>query len=83
MITVVTKAFEAHGEQIESGTVVDSSGWRNEGRLLTCRFLRPATEDEVADFQVKPPAAASKKTVAKQTSKKGKKRTRKGPQQRR
>lgn len=72
MITVVTKPFESNGEQIESGRVVDSSAWRNESRLINCRFLREATESEVADFKKHPPkpnANANAKTKSKSKAK--------------
>jgi hypothetical protein len=50
MISVVVKAFEGPDGLLESGTTVDSTPWRNEGRLLNCRFIRPATDDEAAAF---------------------------------
>lgn len=65
MITVVQKPFEGEGRQLESGEVVDSSSWRNEGRLINTRHLRPATESEVEDFNVKPPAKKRKAKTAK------------------
>jgi len=65
MITVVQKPFNAEGQDLESGDVVDSTNWRNEGRLISCRFLRPATESEIEDFRVKPPASPLKRKTAK------------------
>ena len=73
MITVVTKAFKVSGNQeLPAGTVVDSTHWRNESRLINCRFLREATESEVADFKKNPPkarpAAKAKKAKAKRAT---------------
>lgn len=57
MIAVVVKPFEAEGRVLAAGTIVDSSAWRNEGRLINCRWLREATESEVADFKKNPTPA--------------------------
>ena len=46
MITVVAKPFSGPEGELPSGTVIDSSAWRNESRLINCRYLRPATESE-------------------------------------
>lgn len=62
MITVVTKPFEVDGYQLTSGQVVDSTTWRNESRLINCRFLREATESEVADFTKQPTPRRTKTT---------------------
>ena len=68
MITVVTKSFETQGQVLPAGEVVDSTTWRNEGRLINCRFLREATESEVAEFKKKPAPAPPKKKAAKPVS---------------
>lgn len=48
MVSVVQKPFESPGgHELPTGTIVDTSTWRNEQRLHNCRFLRPATESEV------------------------------------
>lgn len=60
MVSVVQKAFDGPGGEIRTGTIVDSTGWKNEMRLHNCRFLRPATETEAAEFRAgrtAPPAA--------------------------
>jgi hypothetical protein len=50
MITVVQKPFTSSGPQpLRSGAIVDSTGWRNEARLLRGRWLRPATPQEAAE----------------------------------
>lgn len=44
---VVGKSFERDGVRLESGTVVDVTGWRNANKLLMFRYLREARPGEV------------------------------------
>jgi hypothetical protein len=69
MVTVVVRPFEAAGKELKSGTVIDSTSWRNEARLINCRFLREATEREVADFKAKQAAPKTKAPAAKPAAK--------------
>lgn len=54
MVTVVTKVFDGPKGPLTPGTIVDSSAWRNEQRLLNTRFLRPATESEALELEDAP-----------------------------
>ncbi len=47
MFSTVVKAFDGPAGRLVPGTVVDSTEWRNEARLLSARYLRPATETEI------------------------------------
>lgn len=49
-IHVVMRPVSSAGGLIPSGTIVDTSQWRNAARLLTQRYLRPATSEEAASF---------------------------------
>lgn len=53
MISVVQKPFEASKVKLKPGTVVDSSGWPLEARLLNTRFLRQASPEEAATLKGK------------------------------
>lgn len=48
MMCVVQKEFTGAGEQFVRHQLVDGSMFRNEQVLITTRFLRPATQDEIA-----------------------------------
>ena len=50
MITVVQKHLEANKTNMKPGTIVDSSGWRNEALLIEQRRLRLANDTEKKDF---------------------------------
>jgi len=54
MQTIVQKPFRAEGKDLQSGTVVDSTGWRNEDALIRTRFLRPLQPGEEVPVQTKP-----------------------------
>jgi hypothetical protein len=47
-ICVVIKPFKAYGEPYETGDLVDASSFRNEGNLISSRYLRPASPEEYA-----------------------------------
>lgn len=47
-IHVVMRPVPAAGGFIPSGTVVDTRAWRNVNKLITQRYLRPATPEEAA-----------------------------------
>lgn len=51
MVSVVQKPFDGPGGEIPAGTVIDTTGWRNEQRLHNTRHLRAATETEVAELR--------------------------------
>ncbi len=52
-IHVVMRPVSSAGGLIPSGTIVDTSQWRNAARLLTQRYLRPATEAEAKTLAAK------------------------------
>lgn len=74
MLAVVQKGFAGPKRQLTTGTLVDTDGARNEKQLLACRFIRPATDSEMAaatakDSKVeivslKPPKAKAQKVAA-------------------
>ena len=47
MMCVVMKDFLGGGEEYVRNEVVDGGIFRNEAVLISTRFLRPATQDEV------------------------------------
>lgn len=47
-IHVVMRPVSSAGGLIPSGTVVDTRAWRNVSKLITQRYLRPATPEEAA-----------------------------------
>jgi hypothetical protein len=45
---VVSKSFEGEGgRKYEAGEMVEASGWRNTTLMVTHRYLRPLTPDEL------------------------------------
>lgn len=50
MLSVVIRDFLAD-RALKTGELVDTSGWRLERQLREQRFIRPATEDEIAEFR--------------------------------
>lgn len=49
---VVQKAFEGPMARVfQPGELVEADGWRNLDRLLTTRYLRTATADEIANAE--------------------------------
>ncbi len=47
-IHVVMRPVSSAGGLIPSGTIVDTRNWRNVAKLVTQRYLRPATTEEAA-----------------------------------
>lgn len=75
MITVVQKPFDGPEGPLASGIIVDSSRWRNEGRLLNCRYLRAASESEATELEVAdrtPPRPRAAPTTTRKRAAKGK-----------
>lgn len=61
-IHVVMRPVPAAGGLIPSGAVVDTRTWRNVGKLITQRYLRPATPEEAATISTdKQPKKAKEK----------------------
>ena len=85
MITVTTRVLEANGQILKPGTIVDSSGWLHEGKMLEQRRIRLATDAEKAVFYGEPvPESAAAPGTPKTTtapaparSRTGRNRTRK------
>lgn len=44
MMLEVLKKFEADGNRLSPGDIVDGGGWRNLQRLISSRYVRPAEE---------------------------------------
>jgi hypothetical protein len=59
MVTVVLKQFEGFGQVQAVGTVLDTTGARNEELLIKQGTLRAASEQEAATLR-----AQSRKTIA-------------------
>lgn len=55
---IVLKPLEADGKELQSGDVIDASGWRNREALVALRYISPAPEAS----ETKP--AAPKKVAA-------------------
>lgn len=53
-IHVVMKPFSDASGLLSTGSVVNATGWRNLSRLVSQRYLRPATEAEAATLSEKP-----------------------------
>ncbi len=47
MMCVVTKAFTGNGEEFGRNELIDGSQFRNESVLISQRFLRPATNEDI------------------------------------
>jgi len=47
MQCVVLRQFEGAQRRFAVGELVDASEWRNRTRLITQRYLRPATDEEL------------------------------------
>lgn len=47
-IHVVMRPVSSAGGRIPSGTIVNTGTWRNVSKLITQRYLRPATPEEAA-----------------------------------
>lgn len=47
-IHVVMRPVSSAGGVIPTGTVIDTRDWRNVSKLITQRYLRPATPEEAA-----------------------------------
>ena len=47
-IHVVMRPVSSAGGLIPSGTIVDTREWRNVAKLVSQRYLRPATPEEAA-----------------------------------
>lgn len=61
-IHVVMRPVSATGGLIPTGTIVDTRTWRNVGKLITQRYLRPATPEEAATISTdKQPKKAKEK----------------------
>lgn len=59
---VVQKAFEGPMARVfQPGELVEAEGWRNLDRLLTTRYLRPATADEIASAEPTDPVFLPRK----------------------
>lgn len=54
MITVVQKAFQGELGMVESGTVLDSTAFRLETKLISQRYLRAASHEEAEEFLTRP-----------------------------
>lgn len=55
-IYTVLKPLPVGTTTLPSGSVVDAGRWRNLGKLITQRYLRPATAAEAATIGVEKPA---------------------------
>lgn len=53
-IHVVMRPLTTANGLLPSGTVVNASQWRNLAKLISQRYLRPATADEAATIIEKP-----------------------------
>lgn len=61
-IHVVMRPVSSAGGLIPSGAVVDTRTWRNVSKLITQRYLRPATPEEAATISTdKQPKKAKEK----------------------
>lgn len=61
-IHVVMRPVSSAGGLIPSGAVVDTRTWRNVNKLITQRYLRPATPEEAATISTdKQPKKAKEK----------------------
>jgi hypothetical protein len=63
MLCVIQKAFNGPGDRLYSvGELVDASDWRLRDKLIEGRYMRPATEREVASAEeVDVPEAPARK----------------------
>lgn len=48
---VVKRPFNAEGESLVPGQVVDASSWRHRNVLVSNGYLRPITADELASVE--------------------------------
>lgn len=67
MMCVVQKEFVGAGESYVRNQLVDGSQFRNESVLITTRYLRPATQDEVASARFEDESEPVKLTAKRAT----------------
>lgn len=58
---VVTRPFDSGGRRLMTGDMVDASSWKNTERLVSTKYLRPASPVDLKHGSpVTPSAGASK-----------------------